>query len=126
MSVAIIVRDEMLTGEIEKETLMHFSMEFVTVRDIIERRVMEEIERFKNTDYPPRANDKETVYDGMKERKSININAEQEIAKAFQLFDENRMIVLINSRQAEALDEKVAVLPNTVISFLKLVPLVGG
>jgi len=35
-------------------------------------------------------------------------------------------MVLVDDRQAESLDEDIVVKPETRVSFLKLVPLVGG
>jgi hypothetical protein len=38
----------------------------------------------------------------------------------------NGFFVLVGDRQAEGLDEAFAVTPETEVSFVKLVPLVGG
>lgn len=120
MEAELLVRDETLTGEVEHETVMHFAMEFVTVREIIAQRVSEEIARQKRDGGQSEA---ERAY-GLRKLKPVDET--EQIEKALQAFEAKRIIVLVNERQVESLEEKVAVMRHSVVSFLKLVPLVGG
>jgi len=45
---------------------------------------------------------------------------------AIEGFFTNAYFVIIDDRQAETLDEKFVVGPQTKVSFIKLTPLVGG
>lgn len=45
---------------------------------------------------------------------------------ATEAFKNNRLIVIVGDRQIADLDEPVTLAPETEITFLKLVPLVGG
>lgn len=45
---------------------------------------------------------------------------------AVEAFDANRILILIDERQAETLDDEVEVGPQTTVTFMRLVPLVGG
>ena len=45
---------------------------------------------------------------------------------ALDAFQRNGFFVLVDDRQVEGLDEEIEIRLNTTISFVKLVPLVGG
>ncbi|MFG2330403.1 hypothetical protein ACGFMM_12320 [Streptomyces sp. NPDC048604] len=53
-------------------------------------------------------------------------HAEREFARAVDAFGRNGFLVLVGDRQVEDLDETVELGPDTEVTFLKLVPLVGG
>lgn len=46
--------------------------------------------------------------------------------KALEAFKQNQMIILIDDKQAESLEEEVFINANTDIRFMQLTPLVGG
>jgi hypothetical protein len=46
--------------------------------------------------------------------------------KAIDAFEGNSFIVLVDDNQIERLDGEIALHPETSVTFLKLVPLVGG
>jgi hypothetical protein len=54
------------------------------------------------------------------------INWEEQFKRAVAAFDRNGFFVLVGNRQAESLDEQFDVAVDTEVSFVKLVPLVGG
>jgi hypothetical protein len=45
---------------------------------------------------------------------------------ATNAFEQNGFLILINNQQAENLDEPIVIGPDTQVSFVTLVPLVGG
>ncbi|EDL56503.1 hypothetical protein PM8797T_00784, partial [Gimesia maris DSM 8797] len=47
-------------------------------------------------------------------------------AKAVEAFERNQILILVNERQAESLDEEIKITPQSEVSFLKLTLLVGG
>ena len=54
------------------------------------------------------------------------IDWEPQYDLACEAFETNRVLVIVNDRQAESLDDPITVTPSTTVSFLRLVPLVGG
>jgi hypothetical protein len=60
----------------------------------------------------------------MRERRSID--PEKQFEMAIKAFYSNGFIVLLDDRQVDELEDEIEVRPDTTITFLKLVPLVGG
>jgi len=127
MSHALLIRDETITGRIESEQTIYFPIAIVSVKDIITQRVKEEVTRRQDIQAMRAFEEPRDLASRDKKAKSPkNIDVEVQIEKAFQLFNDQQIILLINNRQAEYLEEQVVIMPETVVSFLKLVPLVGG
>ena len=59
-------------------------------------------------------------------RQPVKIDWEQAYAEAITAFTRNRYFVLVDDRQVTNLDEEVMLRMDSQVSFLKLVPLVGG
>lgn len=131
MSVALKVRDETTSGEITMEFELRVLSEKITVRDLIKQRVYEEVdnynqkapEMFRGLVQPSHS---EKVLNGFKLRKHHKVDRDQQFENALAAFGTSALIVIVNDRQVESLDEAIIVTPKTVVSFLKLVPLVGG
>ena len=51
---------------------------------------------------------------------------EPQFEQAIAAFEQNRILVLIDDRQAESLDETFTVSTRSDVTFVKLTPLVGG
>lgn len=54
------------------------------------------------------------------------INPKAEVQKALRAFEAGRYVILVNGQQVEHLDEELIFNPNTKVTFLRLMPLVGG
>ena len=54
------------------------------------------------------------------------IDPEKQFDKAIESFYRNGFMVLVNDQQVDELEEEIEVSPDTTVTFLKLVPLVGG
>ena len=54
------------------------------------------------------------------------IDPEDQFAKTVEAFERNGFVVLVDNRQVDRLDAKIPLKPETMVTFLKLVPLVGG
>ena len=70
--------------------------------------------------------DAEKTLNGFKLRKRRKIDWEEQFARALDAFGRNGFFILVGDRQAERLDEELVVSGDTEVSFVKLVPLVGG
>ena len=130
----LTIRDETATGRTTGELTLDVLAETITVRELIRSRVYQEVQdynlrgrtgggEFRGLVTPT---DTERTLNGAKLRKRREIDWKQQFEKACDAFGRNGFFVLIDDRQAESLDETFTVGPSTTVSFVKLVPLVGG
>ena len=63
---------------------------------------------------------------GFKLKAKRKIDWQEQFQRACESFERNGFFVLVGDRQAVTLDENFEVKVDTEISFVKLVPLVGG
>lgn len=54
------------------------------------------------------------------------LDIEQQVEQAIQLFRKQRFLVLVDDQQIQNLDETFAINEHSVIQFICLIPLVGG
>ena len=131
MAATLTIHDESATGETLLELTLNVSAERITVRDLIRQRVWHEVEEF-NRRKPDtfrglvQPTDSERTLNGYKLKQPRTIDATTQLAKAIDAFQNNRIIMLVDDRQVESLDEEIALQRNTRVSFLRLTPLVGG
>jgi hypothetical protein len=131
LAVALTIHDESATGETLLELTLHVSVERITVRDLIRQRVRHEVEEYNGRRpdtfrglVQPTAS--ERTLNGYKLKPPRAIDADRQLAKAIDAFAGNQIIMFVNDRQVESLDEEIVVRPETRVSFLRLTPLVGG
>ena len=134
MSATLIVRDETATGTPVHEFPLAFASERITVRELIRERVYQEVSEynfrtrreggvFRGLVQPT---DTERSLNGFKVPKNRDIDWEAQFERAIEAFGQNGFFILIDDRQAEALDETIVIGPSTHVNFVKLTPLVGG
>jgi hypothetical protein len=104
--------------------------EHVTARELIERRVRHEVDVYNRTGAETftglvQPTDSERALNGWRVRTPRRINADEQVARAWDAFNRGRILLLVDERQVEALDEAVT-LGDAEVCFYKLVPLVGG
>jgi hypothetical protein len=103
----------------------------MTVRELIRARIYQEVQDYnlKTPEYfrglvePTQA---ERVLNGYKLKARRKIDWEDQFRKACEAFERNGFFILVGDRQAESLDEEFVVKVDAEVSFVKLVPLVGG
>ncbi|HAA14997.1 MAG TPA: hypothetical protein DCE41_26210 [Cytophagales bacterium] len=127
----ITIKDESATGDILNEIQIQIDQERTTVKDLIAARVTAEVRGYneKNVEYykglvQPR--DAEVTLNGFKLKKRRKLDAEKQIYKALEAFQQNGYFVLVDNLQCEDMDQEVLVNNQTTVSFIKLTPLVGG
>lgn len=131
MTETLTVRDETLGGEAAREWVMAVTAERLTVRELIRGRVYQEVQDhnlkqgqvFRGLVQPE---DAEKTLNGWKLKKPRQLDWKRQFERAVEAFERNQILVLINDRQAESLDEKFVVAAETRVTFLRLTPLVGG
>lgn len=133
MPVALEVYDESTTGDRGEPIVLEFLSEEITIRELIRERVYQEVQDYnlKVAQQPVfrglvQPTDAEQTLNGYKLRTARAIDWQKQFDTAIKAFEQNRILVLVNDRQAESLEERVVIAPGTTVSFLKLVPLVGG
>ena len=130
MPTTLTIRDEALSGQVLSEITLDFFTEHITARDLICRRVREEVRHynltkprfFRSLVQPTQA---EATLNGRR-RKDRTVDAEAQCRQALKAFEQNGFFILIDDRQVEDLDEVIELRVDTQVSFLRLTPLVGG
>lgn len=131
MPTQLPVYDETVSGERTPACTLDFLNERITVRELIRERVYQEVREF-NARTPEvfrglvEPTDAERVLNGYKLRRHRRIDWEEQFLRATEAFERNGFFILIDDRQAESLTEEVSITPSTQVSFVKLLPLVGG
>lgn len=129
--VTVTFVDETTAGE--RGTAWHLEIfeERLTLREIIRRRVFQEVaehnaagaEVFRGLIQP---GDTERALNGPQPKTHRRVDAEKQFARAVEAFSRNGFVVLVDERQVEELDTELQLGRDTEVTFLKLVPLVGG
>jgi hypothetical protein len=105
--------------------------EKLTVREMIKIRVFEEVTDY-NAQQPDlyrglvQLTEAEQTLNGYKMLKRREIDWDEQYESAVQAFQQNGFLILVNDQQVTELDDVIEILPETSVTFLKLVPLVGG
>ena len=129
----LIIRDETPSGSAaaSPELTLDFLTEEITVRELIERRVYEEVQTY-NTQKPGyfkglvQPTDAEATLNGYRLRTRREIDWRAQAKKALDAFQHNGFLILVGDRQVERLDERIRLELQTPVTFLRLVPLIGG
>ena len=131
MAGTLTIHDETTSGQKTNTFTIDCLTERLAVRELIRARIYQEVqdynlrepEYFRGLIEPTNA---ERVLNGYKLKARRKIDWEEQFKWALEAFERNGFFVLVGERQAETLDEEFEVKVNTEVSFVKLVPLVGG
>jgi hypothetical protein len=131
MVETLTIRDETLSGEALHEWALAVTTERMTVRELIRSRVYQEVQDynlkkgqvFRGLIQPEEA---EKTLNGWKLKKPRLLDWKKQFDLALEAFNKNQILILINDRQAESLDEEFDLTPDTRVTFLRLTLLVGG
>lgn len=134
MLSTLTIRDESMFGLLHppQSFTLNFETNFISVRELIQSRVQKEVEDYNSnqTEYfrglvqPSIAEQTLNGFKMPKEKKFIDWR--EQYKKAIAAFEHNGFIVLVDDYQIEGLDEIIEIEKHTSVTFLKLVPLVGG
>ena len=133
MSTTLTIRDESTTalGRPGLVWTLACPAERLTARALIELRVRHEVEAhnlrqsevFQGLIQPSEA---ERALNGGRPRQHRPLDWRRQVLRAWEAFEANGFILLVDERQVESLDQSLELGPVTTVTFLKLVPLVGG
>jgi hypothetical protein len=131
MSTTVKVRDESTAGGSLHEFALEILTERITVRELIRSRVYQEVQDY-NLKQPEvfrglvQPTDAEATLNGFKLKKRRPIDWKKQFDKAIEAFESNRILILVDDKQVDSLDQEIEVKPGTEVSFLRLTMLVGG
>jgi hypothetical protein len=131
MAATITIHDENSSGQKLNTFTLDCLTERMTVRELIRARVFQEVQDY-NLQQPAffrglvQPTGAESVLNGYKLRKKRKIDFQEQYEHALSAFERNGFFVIVGDTQADDLDDAFDVKVDTEISFVKLVPLVGG
>ena len=131
MGISLTIYNETLFGAKDPALTLDFLNEAITARELIRERVYEEVRMYRAAN-PSRRRalvqpaPEEEILNGPRIPKARQIDWEQQVQLALEAFQRNGFFILVDDRQIESLDETIALTPATQVSFVQLVPLVGG
>lgn len=129
MPLTLSIFYETTAGERCSAGAFQFDAATLTLRELIRVFVQQEVKRFNESGsevfrglVQPDAS--ERILNGVRERPVLDW--EKQFAKAITAFKGNGFLVLLDERQITDLDETLYLTPQSQLTFLKLVPLMGG
>jgi hypothetical protein len=109
--------DETTAGARSVSWALEIFEERLALRELIRRRIYQEVAEH---------NAAEAMLNGYRMRQVRRVDPQRQFDLAVSAFSRNGFVVLVDDRQVEELDDVVELRRDTEVTFLKLVPLVGG
>jgi hypothetical protein len=131
MTNQLQITDASTLGGASPVFVLDFLTDRITVRELIRRRVYQEVKDY-NTQQPEyfrglvQPTDTEQTLNGYRLKRRRQIDWEQQFEQALQAFAGNGFVLLVDDQQMDDLEAEIVVSPETMVTFLKLVALVGG
>lgn len=138
MAATLTFKDETLTGNLIQEMEIPVEAETLTLREIIMLRVEEEIRRMRDEQHQrfltalSDLTEQERALNGVKwsgansKLAPTGPDPEAQGYRALEAFKRNAYFVLIDDKQVDELETEIRLTDKTVVSFVKMTPLVGG
>ena len=131
MNLAIKLLDKTTDGKLYRETELRLVSNRSTLREILAQRIRQEVDKHNGSDRKlfsglVQPSDTEEKLNGFKLRKPREVSYEKQLELAIEAFGNNGFFVLLDDRQIEDLDTPVTLREDSRLSFVKLVPLIGG
>jgi hypothetical protein len=127
----VTVRDETPSGKAIDRWLLADLPTHITARELVRLRVREEVARHNaaGSEYfhgLVQPTDAEATLNGYRRRDRQPLDWVKQADVAEAAFARNGFIMLVGDHQLESLDELIDLSGDPEVSFVKLVPLVGG
>ena len=131
MATLLTLRDETTAGNYREAVTLSLPEPTITARELIRARVFEEVklynqklaDRFEGLVQPEGS---ERERDGFRLHQPSKLDWHEQSRAALEAFERNGFLLLVDDRQIETLEEEIRVRSDTRVTFLKLVPLMGG
>jgi hypothetical protein len=127
----LTIRDESTDGRSLNESVVELLTESVTVEELIRSRVYQEVQDYNLK----KTGEFRGLVNPLPERTATgrrDIDWKAQFETACEAFRHNRVLILVDDKQVERLDQTIELRPAigdqpaTSVTFLKLTPLVGG
>ncbi|MFG1658445.1 hypothetical protein ACGFIY_18160 [Micromonospora chersina] len=127
----VSIVDETTTGREPEAWHLEIFEERLPLREVIRRRVFQEVAEHnarRSGEFRGlvRPSETEHALNGPRRFEHRRVDPHRQYDRAVEAFGRNGFIVLVDDRQVEDLDVQVDLRTGTEITFLRLVPLVGG
>jgi len=127
----VTFRDETVMGKPLEELTLLGPPTRITAREPARAQVREEVARYNAAPRPRlpglgRPVEEEIARNGYRTALGRRLDWERQADAAERAFERNGFLLLVGDRQTEDLDEEIDLTGDPVVSFIKLVPLVGG
>lgn len=131
MGIMLKIKDETSTGKLISESFVEFPIECITVKNLIEARVTQEVDNYNAEAGGEFAGlvqptESEQMLNGFRLKQGLLVDIEKQKQAAIRAFKSSGFFLLVNDQQITELEDEIVITPSTVVVFLKLVPLVGG
>ncbi|MFB9889142.1 hypothetical protein [Planobispora takensis] len=128
---SVTFRDETMTGRAVDEFRLPGLPERISARELVRLRVREEVARHNAAPSHHfrglvRPTDAEAELNGYRLRTARRLDWDRQADAAEAAFARNGFLLLVGDRQIEDLDTEIDLAADPVVSFVKLIPLVGG
>src|SRR5262245_18679885 len=114
MSMTLTIRDATASGRPLHEWALEVLTERISVRELIRSRVYQEVQDY-NRSQPDRfhgliqPSDAEQTLNGVKLLKKRQIDWKAQVDKATEAFERNQILILLDDKQLESLDEEIEI-----------------
>jgi hypothetical protein len=127
----ITLYDETILGEKLPCLIITLQTQCITARKLIYQRIAQEVEKYNQKQSEPfqglvQPSDSERLLNGYKLHNIRKIDCDRQFELAISAFMNHGFILLVNDVQVDELDVELELDDDSIISFLKLTPLVGG
>jgi hypothetical protein len=127
----VLIQEASFSGKILDEIFLEIEQEITSVAEIIANHVIQQVTCSNNQlkkqqkSYQNDFEQELNLHTSRVKNRAL-FDTEKEIYKANSAFQNKQMIVMIDNKQAQSLEEEVFLNENTTIRFLRLMPLIGG
>lgn len=117
------------------ELTLDLLTETLTVRELLRARVYQEVEDYNRRQQADAATPfrglvqptgAEVTLNGYKLKAPRQLDWKPQFEKACDAFEQNRILLLVDNHQPTRLDEQITLTAKSEVTFLRLMPLVGG
>ena len=127
----ILIRDENLTGKVAHEFQLEVETSTISIRELIRSRIYEEVKIFNSNLNMPymglvQPGAEELLLNPARSNGLKLKDAAEQAAIALKAFVNNGFILLVDKKQYSDPDSMISLQPGSIVSFIKLTPLVGG
>lgn len=128
MATMLTVQDRSLDGSSRNELTLEFLTERITVRELIRSHVFQTVSeanagRVRHWAGLDRAALKPSPRDDGKPRP---LDWQAQFERAVRAFNTGTLVIVVDGRQMEMLEQEIELRVDSAVSFLRLTPLIGG